>query len=240
MVGSGEAAFFDLDKTIITKAALGAFGKPLLDAGLVDRRLVVIAAYRNLLFEHLGASEARMDKMRAAGLRLIEGWDAALITAIVRDTLVDRLAPLVYPQAQALLDTHRAAGRRLFLVSASPTEIVEPVAEHLGMDEVICSRADVDERGRYTGVAFWSSGEHKAVAVRAAADRLGLDLERCFAYSDSATDLPLLGCVGHPVAVNPDRALARVARTRGWPIERFTAPRRSRSAVGRPTPARVA
>ena len=103
----------------------------------------------------------------------------------------------------------------MYLISASPEEIVAPLARYLGVDDAIASRAKLDDDGRYTGeVEFYSYGPFKAEAMVHAAAMYGIDLDASYAYSDSATDLPMLEVVGHPVAVNPDRELARVARAR--------------------------
>jgi phosphoserine phosphatase len=107
----------------------------------------------------------------------------------------------------------------------------------LGVDGAICSRGEVDEEGRYTGrMAFYAYGPEKATAMRELAARTGIDLSASSAYSDSATDLPMLEAVGRPVAVNADRALAKVARERGWEMRQFTKPVRLRDRVGRTTP----
>jgi hypothetical protein len=120
---------------------------------------------------------------------------------------------------------HRAAGRLIVIVSASPEEIVLPLARHLDVDEAIASRALVDDDGRYTGtMQFDAFGPSKVIAMRSLARRHGLDLSASYAYSDSATDLPMLEAVGHPVAVNADRELAKVATERGWEMLAFTRP----------------
>jgi phosphoserine phosphatase len=107
----------------------------------------------------------------------------------------------------------------------------------LGVDGAICSRGEVDDEGRYTGrMAFYAYGAQKATAMRELATRVGIDLSASSAYSDSATDLPMLEAVGRPVAVNADRALAKVARERGWETRQFTKPIRLRDRVGRTTP----
>jgi HAD superfamily hydrolase (TIGR01490 family) len=217
-----EAAFFDLDKTVIAKASLVAFGRPLYDAGMISRGMIVRALWSNFLFQHLGADEERMSKFRHSALRITRGWDQALVSAIVRDTLVDVIEPIVYAEALDLIQEHHRQGRRVFLVSASPEEIVAPLAQFLGVDEAISSRAELDAEGRYTGnVEFWSYGPYKVDAMNAAAERYGIDLARSYAYSDSVTDVPMLETVGFPVAVNPDRELARVARDRGWETRWF-------------------
>lgn len=232
-----EAAFFDLDKTVIAKPSLVAFGRPLYDAGMISRAVIARALWSNFLFQRLGADEERMRKFRHSALRITRGWDQALVSAIVRDALVDVIEPIVYAEALDLIQEHRRAGRRVFLVSASPEEIVAPLAQFLGVDEAISSRAELDEDGRYTGnVEFWSYGPYKVEAIMAAAQRYGIDLARSYAYSDSMTDIPMLETVGVPVAVNPDRELARVARERGWETRWFEhgVPLRERVAMPRP------
>ena len=217
-----QAAFFDLDKTVIAKAALMAFGRPLHDAGYISRWLVLRSLYGQLVFRYFGADEARMKKIREASLRLSKGWDQAKVTALVRETLTEVIEPIVYEEALDLIDSHRAAGHRIFIVSASPAEIVTPLAQYLGVDSTISTRPEIDDDGRYTGrVEFYAYGPYKAVAMRELAITDGIDLAESFAYSDSITDLPMLEAVGHPVAVNPDRDLRRVATERGWEIRTF-------------------
>jgi hypothetical protein len=94
--------------------------------------------------------------------------------------------------------------------------------------------------GRYTGdVEFYSYGPFKADAIRELAARDGIDLEGSYAYSDSATDLPMLEVVGHPVAVNPDRDLAKIAKERDWEVRTFSHEVPLRSRVPMPTPRRA-
>jgi HAD superfamily hydrolase (TIGR01490 family) len=217
-----EAAFFDLDKTVIAKASMVAFGRPLLDAGFISRRLMARALWSQLVFHYLGAGEERMRKFRESALRITRGWDQARIGALVAENLTDVIEPIVYEEALELIREHRASGRKVFIVSASPAEIVVPLAGYLGVDEAIATRARIDEDGRYTGeVDFYSYGPFKADAMREIAERDGIDLERSYAYSDSITDLPMLEAVGHPVVVNPDRELGRMARRNDWEVRIF-------------------
>jgi len=232
-----EAAFFDLDKTVIAKASMVAFGKPLYRAGLVSRWLVLRALYGQVVYLYLGADEFRMARMRESVLRISKGWDQAHVSAIVAETLIEVIEPIVFDEALDLINEHRDAGRRVFIVSASPNEIVAPLARYLGVDEAIATRAEIDEAGRYTGnVEFYSYGAFKAEAMREIAERQGIDLAGSYAYSDSATDLPMLEAVGHPVVVNPDRELARVAQQRGWEVRWFSHKVRLRDRVHMPPP----
>jgi HAD superfamily hydrolase (TIGR01490 family) len=236
-----EAAFFDLDKTVIAKASMVAFGPPLYRAGMISRWLVARALWSQFVFQRRGADEDRMRKYRESALRVTRGWDQAHISAIVRDTLTEIIDPIVYDEALQLIRDHQAAGRRVYLISASPEEIVAPLAQYLGVDESIASRAKLDDEGRYTGeVDFYSYGPFKAEAIRHAAEVHDIDLAASYAYSDSATDLPMLEEVGHPVAVNPDRELARVARERGWEVRQFRNGVPLRDRVSMPPPGRAA
>lgn len=220
-----EAAFFDLDKTVIARASMVAFGRPFYREGLISRRHVLRALYGQLVYMHLGASEQKLARIRASVLRLTQGWEQARVRRIVRETLDEVIEPIVYAEAAELIGEHKAAGRRVFIVSASPEELVQPLADYLGVRETIASRAQVDEHGRYTGtMAFYAYGPRKAEAMREIAEREGVDLAASYAYSDSYTDAPMLEAVGHPVAVNPDRMLLKLARERGWEVRHFSRP----------------
>ena len=230
-----RAAFFDLDKTVIAKASIAAFGRPLYRGGLINRRLVARAVVSQLIYLHLGASEQKLARVRESMLTLTKGWEQAQIREIVREALEETVEPIIYAEALDLIEAHRAAGYKVYLVSASPEDIVLPLAEHLGVDGAIARRPAVDEDGRYAGeMEFYAYGPFKAEAMRALADAEGFDLAASSAYSDSYTDLPMLEAVGHPVAVNPDRVLAKVAQERDWEVMQFTKPIRLRDRVSVP------
>ena len=236
-----SAAFFDLDKTVIARASMVAFGGPFRRHGLLSRRLLLRALWGQLVYLQLGADEQKLARMRDSVLALTKGWEQARISAIVRETLEEVVEPITFAEALALIDEHRAAGRKVFIVSASPEEIVTPLSRHLGADEAIASRAKLDGEGRYTGeMEFYAYGPAKAEAMQRVAADEGIDLDASYAYSDSATDLPMLEVVGHPVAVNPDRELARVARERAWEVRQFVQPVRLRDRVPVPPAAPAA
>jgi HAD superfamily hydrolase (TIGR01490 family) len=220
-----EAAFFDLDKTVIAKASVVAFGAPFYKEGLISRRMILRGLWGQLVYLHLGADEQKIARMRASVLALTKGWEQARVSKIVEEALEAVVDPIIYAEALDLIASHRAAGRLVVIVSASPAEIVVPLAGYLDADEAIASRALVGEDGCYSGeMAFDAFGPSKVEAMQELAERRGIDLDASYAYSDSATDLPMLEAVGHPVAVNADRELARVAIERGW--ERMTFTRR--------------
>jgi HAD superfamily hydrolase (TIGR01490 family) len=227
-----EAAFFDLDKTIIAKSSVLAFGKPFYREGLLSKGAIVKSIYAQIVFMLVGADEENMEKLREAMLSLTKGWNQQHIADIVRETLDEVISPIVFAEALELFDQHHAAGRHVVIISSAPFEVVGPLGEFLGANEVIATTAAVDEEGNYTGdLEFYAYGPHKAEQIRVIAEREGIDLSASYAYSDSVTDLPMLEAVGHPVAVNPDKELAREASERGWEVRVFQRPVRLRDRV---------
>jgi HAD superfamily hydrolase (TIGR01490 family) len=199
-----------------------AFSRPFYREGLITRRLVARSLWGQVFFTRFGARPKSIDRLRLRALRLTEGWEQEKVRSVVAKTLAQVIGPITYAEALELIAEHKRAGRAVYIVSAAPADIVEPLAGYLGVDGAIATRALV-RGGRYTGQLLrYAYGPEKAAAVREVADRDRLDLTQSWAYSDSATDLPMLEAVGHPVAVNPDRALRRIAQMRGWPVLRFS------------------
>ncbi|MEX0992292.1 MAG: HAD-IB family hydrolase [Actinomycetota bacterium] len=220
-----QAAFFDLDKTVISRSSSFSLARPMYRAGMVSRRTVVQSAYAQMVFMLLGADERRLDRAKGAMLKLTKGWERARLEALVHEVMEEVIDPFVYQEALELMAEHRAAGREVWIVSTSPEEIVRPLAEHFGATGVIATRAAVTPDGRYTGeLEFYCFRETKAEAMRQLAERRGIDLASSFAYSDSVTDLPMLEAVGNPSSVNPDRELRREAEQREWPVLVFRRP----------------
>ena len=222
--GAKSAAFFDLDKTVIAKSSVLAFGRPFYQGGLINRRAVLKSSYAQFVFHVNGADEDQMSRMRDYLTAMCTGWDVAQVREIVAETLHELIDPLIYDEAASLIEEHHAAGRDVVLVSSSGEEVVAAIGEMLGVDLVVATRM-VELDGRYTGeIDFYAYGPNKADAIRDLAATHGYDLAASYAYSDSSTDLPMLEAVGHPRAVNPDKALRRVAAERGWPILAFARP----------------
>ena len=219
-----EAAFFDLDKTIISKSSSLALTRPLYRAGFVTRSQLLRGAYAQMVYLLLGADEKRMDRAKEGMLALSKGWDRAELEELIRETLEEVVDPYIYQEALDLMALHRALGRRVYIVSSSPEEIVRPLAERLGVTDVIATQAEIVD-GKYTGnLEFYCYREKKAEAIQKVAAEEGIDLSGSFAYSDSATDIPMLEVVGNPVAVNPDRDLRKVAEEHGWQVRDFRRP----------------
>jgi len=232
-----EAAFFDLDKTVIARSSTLAFSKPLYRAGFLGRRAVMRMGLAQLFYLLFGADEDQLTRARDELLHLIEGWQRADVESLVVETLDEVADPMVYAEALFLIDEHARQGREVYIVSASPEEIVRPIARHIGVTNVIATRVKTDAQGRYVAeIDVYAMGPGKAEAMRALAERTGIDLANSYAYSDSVTDLPMLEAVGNPVAVNPDKDLRREAEEREWPILEFQRPVSLGPAIPRPSP----
>ncbi|NKI41587.1 HAD family hydrolase [Streptomyces physcomitrii] len=233
------AAFFDLDKTVIAKSSTLTFSKSFYQGGLINRRAALRTAYTQFVFLVGGADHDQMERMRAYLSALCRGWNVQQVKEIVAETLHDLIDPIIYEEAASLIEEHHTAGRDVVIVSTSGAEVVEPIGELLGADRVVATRMVVGEDGCFTGeIAYYAYGPTKAEAVRELAESEGYDLARSYAYSDSATDLPLLESVGRPHAVNPDKTLRREAAAREWPVLDFHRPVRLKQRI--PVPPRPA
>ena len=242
-VATRTAAFFDLDKTIIARSSTLAFSRSFYQGGLINRRAVLRSAYAQFVYLVGGADHDQMERMRAYLSSMCTGWDVQQVKDIVSETLHELIDPIIYDEAATLIEEHHLAGRDVVIVSTSGSEVVEPIGEMLGADRVVATRMVVED-GHYTGaIDYYAYGQTKADAIKALAADEGYDLAGSYAYSDSVTDLPMLESVGHPFAVNPDRALRKEALAREWPVLVFTKPVRLRdrfSHVTLPPPGALA
>jgi HAD superfamily hydrolase (TIGR01490 family) len=225
------AAFFDLDKTVIAKSSTLAFSRSFYEGGLISRRSVLRSGYAQFVYLVGGADHDQMERMRRYLSDLAAGWHVQTVRDIVAETLHSIVDPLVYDEAVSLIEEHHAAGHDIVIVSTSGSEVVTPIGEMLGADKIIAT-VMVQHDGRYTGdIDFYAYADNKAAAMQELADREGYDLQASYAYSDSITDLPMLEAVGHPHAVNPDRALRKAAVVNGWPVLDFSKPVKLRKRV---------
>ncbi len=232
-----QAAFFDLDKTVIAKSSTLAFGRPLYKAGLLGRRALMKVGFAQLFYVLFGADEDSLERARDQMLDLTTGWHRGEIEQLVEETLAEVADPLVYAEALFVIDEHKRQGRRVFLVSASPEEIVRPLGRHIGIDDIIATRVRTDDEGRFLPeLERYAMGPGKAEAMLDLAQREDIDLLESYAYSDSVTDLPMMEIVGHPVAVNPEKDLRKVAEERDWPILEFQRPVSLQTRLPKPHP----
>jgi len=211
------AAFFDLDRTLLRRSSALALAPAFRRRGIITRRMMVEAAAWQVLFMLRGASHEAVRRAAEDGLLLLRGHTPEEMRDLVAESMETVLRPLVYAQSLDLVERHRRRGEPVYIVSATLQEIVQAIADDLGFDGALGTVCEVVD-GAYTGKAIRAlHAEAKADCIRS----LDHDLAASTAYSDSHTDLPFLEAVGHPVAVNPDRALRKVATARDWPILEF-------------------
>ncbi len=217
------AAFFDVDNTMIRGASIYFFGKGMAGRGLVTTRDLLNFGWEQLRFRVRGTEDlATVAGIREKALGLVAGKSVEQIVTYGEEIYDELMEQRIWAGTRALAQQHLDAGQRVFLVTATPVELARIISARLGLSGALGTVSEVED-GRYTGrlVGEPLHGPAKAEAVRALAEREGLDLARCTAYSDSANDVPLLSLVGHAVAVNPDGALRAEARARGWAVRDF-------------------
>jgi HAD superfamily hydrolase (TIGR01490 family) len=215
------AAFFDLDRTLIRRSSMLALAPALRRHGLIGWGSLLRAAAWHVVYLVRGVSSRQLARAADRSFRLMRGWPVAELRALIAEE-IEPLAALAFPDAIQRMRAHQARHEQTVVVSASLEDLVAPLAERLGLDGALASRAEV-ENGRFTGGCVrFLHGAAKAEAIRRYAAEHAIDLTASSAYTDSRSDVALLEAVGHPYAVNPDRALARRARAEGWPILHFT------------------
>jgi HAD superfamily hydrolase (TIGR01490 family) len=215
------AAFFDLDKTLIEGSSALHFARAAYRTGMLSRRQLARDAWANVRFRLRGSTDAATEELKQRILDAIAGQRTVDLARLGPHVLAGVL-PVVYQEVLDEAYAHQDAGRPVYIVTAASQELADVLAQVLVLDGGIGMRAEVRD-GVYTGRADgpFTYREGKAEAIRQLAEREGIDLAESYAYSDSESDLPMLRVVGHPVAVNPDPALQRIAREEGWRIMRF-------------------
>jgi putative phosphoserine phosphatase/1-acylglycerol-3-phosphate O-acyltransferase len=218
------AAFFDLDRTLIRGASGPVLSDALRHVGLISGRPLPGEGLVFRFFDVVGETLPAMLLTRQ-GARMATGWKQADAQAAGR-LAVDGLMAIVQPFAVGLIADHRAHGRPVVMATTSPYDLVSPLADALGLDDVIATRYGVTGTGHYDGTFdgefVWGAG--KLAAIRHWARAHGVDVDRSWAYSDSIYDSFLLGAVAHPHAVNPDPRLRAMAVARRWPTIHLDVP----------------
>ena len=234
------AAFFDVDNTMIRGASIYFFGKGMAGRGLITTSDLLRFGWQQLAFRVKGKENLQaVAEARDKALGLVAGKSVDEIVAYGEEIYDELMERRIWSGTRALAQQHLDAGQRVWLVTATPVELARIIAKRLGLTGALGTVSEVED-GRYTGrlVGEPLHGPAKAEAVRALAEREGLDLSRCTAYSDSANDVPMLSAVGHAVAINPDTALREEARRQGWQIRDFRTGRKA-AKIGIPTAAGV-
>ena len=215
------AAFFDLDRTLMAGSSGLYWARAARGAGLLARRRIARYGWENVKFRLRGSTDQATDRVRREVGEMISGQRVVDLQRLAPKVLAGVL-PRLYSQMLAVAHAHQDAGRPVYICTAASQEMAEMLALVLSFDGALGARSEVVD-GRYTGrpAGPFTYREGKAVAMRELAAAEGIDLAASYAYSDSESDLPMLRTVGHPVVVNPDAALRRVAREEGWEVMRF-------------------
>ena len=215
------AAFFDLDRTLMAGSSGLHWARAARGAGLLTRRRMLRYGWQNLKFRLAGSTDKATDQVRKEVSEMIAGRRVVDLQRMSPKVLAGVL-PRLYPEMLEVAYAHQDAGRPVYICTAAGQELAEMLAHVLGFDGAVGARSEIRD-GLYTGRPGgpFTYREGKAQAMRDLATREGLDLAESFAYSDSESDLPMLRAVGHPIAVNPDAELGRVARQEGWEVMRF-------------------
>jgi HAD superfamily hydrolase (TIGR01490 family) len=232
------AAFFDVDNTMMQGASIYHFARGLAARDFFSWRDLAAFAVKQIAFRLKGTEDLQdMEEAKEAALAFIAGHEVAEVVRLGEEIYDDLMADRIWPGTRALAQIHLDEGRRVWLVTAAPIELASLLARRLGLTGALGTVSEIAD-GKYTGrlVGEPLHGAAKAEAVVALAEREGLDLELCYAYSDSANDLPMLSLVGHAVAINPDPALRRAARDNSWEIRDFRTGRKA-ARVGVPAAA---
>ena len=230
------AAFFDVDNTMMMGASMFHFAKGLAARKFFTNRDMAAFALQQIKFRVRGFEHPQdVRTARENALSFAKGIAVEEIVVLSEDIYDDLMAERIWAGTRALAQQHLDAGQRVWLVTATPVELAQIIAHRLGLTGALGTVSEVRD-GRYTGrlVGEMMHGEAKAEAIKALAEREGLSLPHCAAYSDSINDLPMLSLVGTPVAINPDADLKAVAREQGWAVRDFRTGRKA-ARIGVPT-----
>jgi HAD superfamily hydrolase (TIGR01490 family) len=223
------AAFFDVDNTIVQGASIFHLARGLHRRHFFSTRDILGAAWKQAYFRVVGIEDPEhVAEARSSALAFIKGHRVEELEAIGEEIFDESMAARIWPGTRALAQMHLDQGQRVWLVTAAPVEIANTIARRLGLTGALGTVAEhVD--GVYTGrlVGDLLHGPAKAVAVLALAEKEGLDLSRCSAYSDSYNDLPMLNLVGDPCVINPDARLREHARGQGWRVRDYRTGRKA-------------
>jgi HAD superfamily hydrolase (TIGR01490 family) len=229
------AAFFDVDNTMMMGASIFHFAKGMASRKFFTWRDVIGFSARQARLRLRGESHGDLHSTRDSALAFVAGKKVDEIIALGEEIYDEEMADKIWSGTHAMAQQHLDAGQRVWLVTATPVELATIIARRLKLTGALGTVAESVD-GAYTGrlVGEVLHGQAKAQAVLALAEREGLELPRCSAYSDSINDLPMLSSVGRAVAVNPDSALRAEAKARGWPIRDFRTGRKA-AKIGVPT-----
>lgn len=225
---AGEAAFFDVDNTLMKGASLFHVARKMYQKKAFTLRDATGFAWKQAKFILRGENMNDVHSVQDSAQELAAGISVDFVRQLGQEVYDEMIVSKIWPGTRALTQEHLKSGRQVWLVTATPVEVAGVIAERLKLTGALGTVAEIED-GIYTGrlVGEILHGPAKARAVQDLAIREGLDLSKCWAYSDSFNDIPLLTSVGNPVAVNPDAKLRRRARELNWPIYDYRSGRRA-------------
>ena len=216
-------AFFDVDNTITRGSTLYFLGKGMYNRGFFTKRDIGAWVLANIRFRMTGTEKSEViSRFQKAATDFIGGHDVKEIRIIGEQIYSEFVSPSIWQGTIELAKEHLSSGDEVWLVTASPEDFANLIAERLGFTGAIGTKAEIKD-GKYTGNLNGKllHGKEKAIAISELTKARGINLQDCFAYSDSHNDLPLLSAVGHPRAINPDAKLRIIAFAQSWPVHDF-------------------
>jgi putative phosphoserine phosphatase/1-acylglycerol-3-phosphate O-acyltransferase len=217
--GPEIGAFFDFDGTVISGYSIMAFIKEQIRRGhLSPRELVELLS----AMASFGLGDLGFSAMMLAASQFLRGIREDSYANFGEELFESHIARLIYPESRALIQAHLKKGHTVAIVTSATPYQVRPAARELGIENVLCTELEVED-GVFTGAVVLPAcfGPGKVTAAESVAERLGIDLDKSFFYSDSYDDIQLLERVGNPRPLNPNNKLLAVAERRGWPVRRF-------------------
>lgn len=218
-----RAAFFDVDNTLIRGSTIYFLGRGMYQRGYFTKKDISRFVLANLRFRLTGKeNKEEIARFQKSATDFIGGHSVKDIEAIGQEIYDEFVSPAIWQGTIEIAQKHLSSNEEVWLVTAAPEDMAVLIAKRLGLTGALGSKAEIKD-GAYTGAMLGAllHGKEKVIAVQDLAQRTGLDLAECYAYSDSHNDLPLLQCVGHPSAINPDAILGLRAMAEGWPIYDF-------------------
>ena len=218
-----RAAFFDVDNTLIRGSTIYFLGRGMYQRGYFTKKDISRFVLANLRFRLTGKeNKEEIARFQKSATDFIGGHSVKDIEAIAQEIYDEYVSPAIWQGTIEIAQKHLSSNEEVWLVTAAPEDMAVLIAKRLGLTGALGSKAEIKD-GAYTGAMLGAllHGKEKVLAVQDLAQRTGLNLAECYAYSDSHNDLPLLQCVGHPSAINPDAILGLRAMAEGWPIYDF-------------------
>jgi HAD superfamily hydrolase (TIGR01490 family) len=212
-----DAAFFDLDRTLLDCNSGRLWLQKEWREGKISVGGALWASW--WLGRYSLGVDRGLERVFETAVQSLRGEGEAEFDRRVRQWFASEVCHRLRPGGLSCLERHRAAGDRLVLATTTSSYAGRAACESFGLDALVCTTFEVDDEGFFTGrIRASALGDEKAIRAQEWADRNEVDLAKCTFYTDSRSDVALMERVGRPVAVNPDRALARLARARGWEI----------------------